>query len=193
MDLNELWGKALREIKNNRKATLIWAGAILFLVVEIVVCLKVYSSSKNVSARLLAVNTQMETARSAGLLQVSPTELAGLQSRMFYFKQGFVNTAEISVILNMISDHAEKNKVRVVNINSESSISASGTDPGSRKFTQIPIHVNLEGSYESFAEFLNSLVRSSPKAFAVESYRIQKSKTFGSLDCDMVLSFFSNG
>ncbi len=200
-DLKELGGVLVWHIKHNRKTAMLWAGAVMILVVEAVIYFPLHAAATRVALRTSAINSQMEMARSSGLTQISATELAKLQSRMSYFKEGFVNPTEIPAILNRISDQAEKNSVRVLNINSDSPVPMDGSASGAsdaaahsgQKFIRLPIHVLLEGQYKSFAEFLNSLNRSSQQVFVVESYTIKKTKESGALNCDLILSFFTTG
>ncbi len=201
IDFNQIGGVLLWQIKYNRKIALLWIGAILFLLAEVAIYFPFYLAEKGVSARIAVSNSQMEMARSAGLTQISAPELAKLRSRLSYFKGGFVTTAQIPAILNRISDQAEKNNVRVININSGSPVPMSESAPedsggvpvSGQKFTRLPIHLLLEGQFKSFAEFLNSLNKSSQQVFVVESYTIKKPKESAVLNCDMILSFFTAG
>lgn len=193
MDIKDLLGKAEWELKHNRGAVIAVAVLAAIMAVEIAVYLPIRSLLKSSATELMVRTKEAETARTTGLTRIGPVELAKLQQRTQAAKQGFVNPAEISAVLDRISDQAEKKKVHVVSINSEEPVSMKTDDKDkSQNFTRFPIRMNLEGGYRPIAEFVRALAQVSQQVFVVESYKISKSKEGGSLECEMVLSFFSD-
>ena len=191
MDVRELLSKAQWEFKHHRKTVLIIAGVLVFLGAEIAVTMAIRSSLAAAKKQVAGRTEELEMSKTTGLAQITPVELANLELRMGTFKDGFVNAAEISAILNRISDQAEKNNIRVISINSEDPVLMKTDTAPEQKFTRFPIRMNLGGRYQPLAEFLHSLARSSRQIFVVESYKITKSKEANALNCEMVLSFFS--
>ena len=193
MNLKDFLSKAPWELKHNRKAVIVVAGVFLVLASEAAVYFPIQTSFKNTQHRLNDKTKEMDMAKATGLTQISPEELAKLQQRMSYFKEGFVKVDEISTVLNRISDLAEKNNIRVVSINSEDALPVKSDAEGGEgpKFKRLPIRMSLEGGYPAFAEFLDALSRSQRQVFVVESYDIGKAKESATLTCGMVLSFFS--
>lgn len=190
MDVREILNKAKWEFRHHRKVALIGLAVLIFLGVEITVTMAVRSSLGSAKTLLTHRTRETQMAKTTGLAQISAAELAKLQQRMNTFKEGFVSGAEISGVLNRISDQAEKNNVRVVSINSEDPVSMKTDSETEEKFTRFPIRMNLEGRYQAIAEFLHSLGQSSRQMFVVESYKITKSKEGDALNCEMVLSYF---
>lgn len=193
MDLKDLMAKAEWELKHNRGTVIVVAVIAAILAAEIAVYLPFRSYVKSSDMELMVRKKEAETARATGLTQISPVELAKLQQKTQAIKQGFVNPAEISAVLDRISDQAEKKNVRVVSINSEDPVSMKTDDKDkSQNFTRFPIRMNLEGGYRSIAEFVYALAQVSQQVFVVESYKIKRPREGGGLECEMVLSFFSH-
>ena len=193
MNLKDFLSKAPWELKHNRKAVIVVAGVFLVLASEAALYFPIQASLGSTQRRLSDKTKEMDMAKATGLTQISPAELAKLQQRMSYFKEGFVKVDEIATVLNRISDLAEKNNIRVVSINSEDALPVKSDAEGGEgpKFKRLPIRMSLEGVYPAFAEFLDALSRSQRQVFVVESYDIGKAKESATLTCDMVLSFFS--
>ena len=194
MDLKDLQSKATWELKHNRGTVIAIAVVTIIVLAEVGVYAPFAAALKTAATDLATRTREVETAKTTGLTQISPAELVKLQRRTQTIKEGFVKVAEISTVLDRISDQAEKNSVRVVNVNSEEPVAVKndGQDE-SQKITRLPIRMNLEGSFRSIAEFIRSVAQTSQQVFVVESYTISKSKDLGGLSCEMVLSFFSNG
>lgn len=193
MDIRDLLSKAQLEIKHNRGMAIAALSITALIAVELAIYLPIKSSLKASAAHLILKTLEIETARATGLTQISPEELNKLQQRTRVLNEGFVDLAEISTVLDRISDHAEKNNIRVVNINSDEPVlmKTDETETG-QKFTRLPIRIKLEGRYQSIAEFVQSLAETSRQIFVVETYKISKPNKGGGLDCEMVLSFFFN-
>lgn len=196
MSFGDVLDRAQWQIKHNRKLVVMTAVTLAILALEAAVFFNVNSRLKTSQALLKDKIKEMELARTTGLSQISPQELGKLQQRINSFKEGFVKADEISTAINRLSDLAEKNNVRVLSINSEEPQPVKTGEAGAEEtpaYKRLPTRMRLEGNYRSFAEFLYALSQSSRKVFVVESYEMRVPEESEALNCEMVLSFFSNG
>ncbi|HTL70516.1 MAG TPA: GspMb/PilO family protein [Candidatus Eisenbacteria bacterium] len=182
-----------------RKDAVAWIVVALFAALMAGVYFELQKKSGALQSLAAAKRAQIRTARESGLADIGAAELARLQNGIAAFQGGFIRTAELPAVLDGLSEEAERNQVRVVSVDSappsaEQELPASETDAGAPAYRRLPIHMRLEGTTRSIGSFLRSLEKSSKRLFVVEKLRLTKRDAKApTLDCELTLSFFSNG
>jgi Tfp pilus assembly protein PilO len=189
------------KIKMPRKLT---AGMVLAVVIALTVAselsFQLYLRSKyKVAVRAIAARREEVTrAKSSGLSLLSPDELAKLQKRVGTFKRGFVSVSQTAVILDGVSDQAERSGVKVIGVNSGQPAALKGEggvefEMGGAKYFNLPIKIKVEGTSRAVADFLRAMAVSSERIFVVDELVIDKTAGHaGLVTCDLTVSFFSN-
>ncbi len=190
------------KIKMPRKLTaglVVALMAALVIVSELAVQLHLHSKYRRIAADIGSRRQEVARAKSSGLNLLAPEELARLQKRVAAFQRGFVSVSQTAVILDGISDQAERSGVRVVGVNSAqpAALKAEGDvdfEMGGAKYYNLPIVIKIEGSSRSIADFLRSMAVSSERIFVVDTFQISKTvgRPSGILTCELTISFFSN-
>lgn len=152
------------------------------------------NASERIRADVETKRREIDKARASGLLSLNAEELAGIQFQASSFRRGFISPSQVPAVLDGISDEAQKNNVKVLQIHSEEPIAVGeATAPEGERFNRLPIQMRLQASARSIAIFLRAL-SSSERLFVVESLSMRKSAPNSALvDCEVTLSFFSNG
>ncbi len=179
------------EVKTGQKNA---ALAAVFLGVLILVSLGIYfplqARYHKIEKALASKRQAIENIKASGINLLNSAELAKLQKEASDFKSGFIKISQVAMVLNSISEEAERNHVKVVSINSETPEPLSKTNA---RFRRLPIKIRLEADYKALGSFLDSFAKKSTKKFVVETFHVKKkSPESGTLDCDITISFYLN-
>lgn len=190
------------KIKIPRKLTtsmIVALVAVLVIVSELAVQMVLHSKYRTIASDIGLRREEAVRTKNSGLSLLSPDELARLQKRVGTFKRGFVSVSQTAVILDGISDQAERSGVKVVGVNSAPPVVLKGEggvdfEMNGAKYYSLPINIKIEGSSRQVADFLRAMAVSSERIFVVDVLVIGKTagRPSGILTCELTISFFSN-
>ena len=134
---------------------------------------------------------EVQAAKSSGLDALDTRELAAFRARTAAFKNGFIKTSQVPSVLSRLSDAAKKNHIQVVSVDAQPPAADSATKSVLERLVKIPIRMRFQGSVRSLGEFFRTLSSASEPVFVVEWLTIKKSPQAGLVDCEVLVSFFS--
>ncbi len=182
----------------SRKGTLVFwgysAAALAALFVLVFLPLKV--RFHHASAALAARQTETNLIKASGISQLSDHELAELQRKAALFKSSFIKASQLAGALNHVSDQAEKNHLKVLDVNVDQMMplkDESGEDfrINGVKYSRMPVHIHLETRYKALANFLRALEQVTSNIYVVDSFKLKlNSAKSDILDCQLTISFF---
>lgn len=178
--------------------TVLWAVIVAVLAAAVSVQLYLRLEAAAVGQHVALKRQEIARAQSSGLGQLTPDELTRLRKRVGAFQRGFVSLSQAAMVLDGISDQAERIGVKVVTVSSSQPEVIKDEDGaefemGGAKYSRLSIKMRLEGSSREIADFLRALAVSSERIFAVDALTIANAPGRpGVVACDVAMSFFSN-
>ena len=142
-----------------------------------------------------SLKKQITDLKSIMANMLTPAEIEVVRERVDRFEAKLADETKATKILDQISEFAEKNHLKLIQIYSDSPVSVKNElgkelEVNGKKLYLLPVSFRVEADYKSFATFLKTLNDEAAWTYTVESFQMQKpSDDSESLQCDVTLSF----
>lgn len=186
--------KPVLDALTSRKDVLGWVvkyGALL--VVFLFFFIPMQSRLSSYASQNRSLQKQITDLKQVTASLLTPAEIDRVRGRVLKFEEGLTDETKTDAILDLISEQAEKNHLKIIQIYSDSptlvkSPEGAELEVGGKKLHILPVNIRLESDYKSFGNFLKAMNDTSSWIFTVESLQLQPIEA-DSLQCDLTLSF----
>jgi hypothetical protein len=186
--------KALASLSGQKKSFVglmkFWAVLIVFLIFFI----PAYRDYGIVKSNMDSLRGEIADLKKISINLLTPEEFKLTEERLAKFESRLADTPPPAKLLDFISEEADKNHFNVVQIYSDSPVTAKD-DLGKelefkgKKLMLLPINFRVETDYKSLGNFLRFIKENMKANAVVESLVLKKSSPDSeSLQCDVTLS-----
>ena len=163
----------------------------------LVIFLPIQGRLSNYSNEKGSLKGQIEDLKKITTSLLTPEEIQRVRDRVDSFEKGLGDETKANVIINQVSNLAEKSNLKLIQIYSDSPILAKNGQGqellvDGKKLQLLPVNFRVQSDFKGIGNFLKTLADNASWTFTVESMEIKASATEAEgLQCDLTLSFIT--
>lgn len=164
------------------------------MIVFLLFFIPVYRDCGIVTSNIQSLHNEIADLRKISTNLLTPEELQETERHVKDFEEHLMESSQAGKLLDFISDEADKDHLNVIQIYSDSPITAKdeqGKDLEfkGKKLMLLPINFRVEADYKTLGNFLKSIKDNIPANAVIESLALKRTSADSeSLQCDITLS-----